>query len=171
MKICVVGTHGVGKTTFCERIKGDFERVGNSVHLIEDTLRENKSLMNSNFNETQALINYADQMKKELQTQQETDIVICDRSIMDSFMYVKALGKNSKRLDSCMASALEWMYSYSVIIFITSCNFPIVCDGWRNVSKEFQELVEKEFTKWLFRNQQGYALTIINSSEVFDANP
>ena len=168
MKICVIGTHGTGKTTFCERLKEDFESSGNSVCMLHDTLRENRSLLSSAFSETQALINYADQMKKELHAQDEPDIVICDRSIMDSFMYTKALGKRSRRLDSCMASAREWMHSYSIIVYITSCKHPITCDGWRNTSNDFQELVENEFTEWLCRNNEGYALTIINSSEVFD---
>lgn len=167
MKIAIIGTHGVGKTTLCKKLQLDFESCGQEAFLITETVRDTPFPVNADFTPECALWVFGTQLKRELEACLKNDIVICDRSIIDSLIYARALNIRSETLELCFRVAVEWMKTYDTIVYVTMDGTEIYNDGFRSTDEKFQKDVQREFTSWLYSQELSLPLTIMKTSEIF----
>jgi nicotinamide riboside kinase len=167
MKIAVIGTHGVGKTTLCNKLAIDFVACGQEAFVITETVRDTPFPINADFTPECAIWIYGTQIKRELEACLNHDTVICDRSVIDSLIYARALNIRTKLLDKCFRMAEEWMKTYDVVIYVSMDGTEIHSDGFRSTDLEFQKNVQREFTSWVYSKELYFPLTIMTTKEIF----
>jgi thymidylate kinase len=120
MKISYTGTHGTGKSTSVLELARSMKIKNPNKSLY--TLMENASLcplpINQKGTELTQFWIFSDQLRREIELQCRFDIVICDRTIVDSIAYGKFLGYD----DICESKfnlAKHFINTYDMIYFKT----------------------------------------------------
>ena len=154
MKICVIGTYGVGKTTLCNQILKD---LGDEAVVLPDMMEEGIINAPGSFGATRAVWSYHAQVLSE----SDKDIVeldiICDRSVIDPLIFARALGIKSDFVDACWMAASVWMLSYDIIVYVTKSKL--------KMSKE-QALIQEYFTEWVTGSEIAH-LVYVSSEDIF----
>lgn len=168
MKIAVIGTHGVGKTTLAMGTAAIAKKSGSNVKLISETARDCPFPLNKNFTKESALWIYHRQMQRELEATKNYPTVICDRSVIDSFMYAEAMGLN-KSLDMCSSflAAREWMKTYDKLIYVQIGSKEPSHDGVRDLDLEFQKKVEDCFDLFVLGMRNEMFIETMTSDDIF----
>ena len=178
-KIALVGVHGVGKSTICKKIhKACYIDYSIDVMFIPEQFREvvkdiDSSQNDINNSENITLATYAKQLYLEnLYTAQEKNI-LCDRSVLDTFVYYNYFNICSKGIDieryqfedyfSCaMEQAWKYKRTYSKVYLIEPSDRLIEDDGFRMTNKQEQLKVHNLFLEY-FRNFDN--VEIINQED------
>ncbi len=172
-KICIIGTHGAGKTTLSYILAAHYKKLGKSVKIVQEVARSCPYPLNDGMTRESCLWIYHEQIKKELEALRTFDTVICDRSAIDSFIYAKAQ-KCFNYEDSFMAlsyqAAHTWMYTYEKVIFVNPGNIEPVDDGVRSTDKMFQTRVHDYFLKWAHSYEKELPMVYLSGDIVF-SNP
>lgn len=94
MKIALIGTHGVGKTTLCFDLAARLKRLDRGVHLVTEVARDCPLPINRDTTlDAQTWILHT-QCAREIAGEASGDVVVCDRSVLDNYAYlVHALGR------------------------------------------------------------------------------
>lgn len=160
-KIAVTGTHGTGKTTLAFQLAVEYKKMGHNVKIVQEVARSCPFPLNKDMTKDTALWIYHAHMVKELEAARTHDVVICDRTFYDSFVYAKC-----NRID---LGELPWNLKLDLgnhydQIFFVQPDMAIKEDGVRSVDYDFQQKVHEHF---------GYALCSIErkelkSSQIFD---
>jgi thymidylate kinase len=171
VKIAIVGTHGAGKTTLSYLLASEYKRKGKNVKIIQEVARNCPFKINEGMTAETSIWIYLEHQRKELEAESKFEIVICDRSVYDSFIY----GEVKKVLLSCSeelkgfylkleSAALYSLYSYDRIILIDP-DIPMEVDNTRSDDPIFQYEVKNCFHNKLkdFGN-----LIKISSSVIFN---
>jgi len=161
--IAITGTHGTGKTTLSFQLAAEYKKLGANVKIIQEVARSCPFPLNENMTCETALWIYHEHSKKELEACRDHDVVICDRTSFDSFVYAECLDLDINiGLKAC---ALSHLYDYDYIYFVRpKITSGITPDGVRSTSIEFQVKVD-----YLFEKHLSYAKhSIINSPQIFD---
>lgn len=148
MKIAVIGTHGIGKTTFITQLYTYCVQIGSNVRLIHEVARDCPLGINECFSQESATWIMTTQIARELEAKARgADVVLCDRSAIDPIMYLHAkFGHNHDDTSFCMSElAYAWLATYDVLIYLRPCQKPIIADGVRDTDTKFQIKVDEEF--------------------------
>lgn len=161
MKIAVVGSHGVGKTTFLAELflRCKIQYPDQTVGIVQETASECPFPINFESTEQSQLWIFTEQIRRELEQQQRYDIVICDRSVFDPVAYCFAYGMGT--LAGRMLPLAERMRdTYDVIHFLRAkADTPLHADGRREASsREFRAKVEEKLWEILSRQKEFGAL-------------
>src|SRR3989344_5984429 len=151
-KIALIGTHGIGKTTICHSLVAALKEKGkNADYLIEiarDARNAGFRINEGTTNESQRWILHT-QIARELEfgTREYIEILVCDRSILDNYVYyIKQFGADPI-LDQVVN---EHIRSYDLLFKIPMKTYANT-DGLRSNDKDFQreinELLEDELEK------------------------
>ncbi len=170
MKLAVVGSHGVGKTTLSYAIAASKRFRYTNVKLLGETARECPFPLNKDLTFEAVIWIYHRQMIKELEASAKYDNVICDRSVIDSFMYGNLLNLShiqQNRMLQAFVSAKDWMGTYDEIIYIKNSGIDLVSDGVRDTDKVFQEKIETYFDNYLAESKYAYRVRTFESKEIF----
>lgn len=163
MKIAIIGTHGTGKSTLSYLMAAYYKKLGKNVKVVQEVARSCPFPINHIMTKEAALWIYLEHSRKELEAEHKHEVVICDRSVYDSFAYAKYFGLMDKELEAFEAVALRHLYSYDKIIFVKP-DVPIQSDGIRPDDKSFQYGVDE-----IIENRINNLETIkIKSSEIFE---
>ena len=114
---------------------------------------------------------YHEHTKKEIECHDHYDILICDRSPIDSFIYSLAqdcFDLNDPVMLFGKRSAEYWMDSYEKIIYVRPNHKDIVPDGFRSTDREFQKRVEDQFDIWLESNYLKENILSITTEDVIN---
>lgn len=136
-KIAVIGTHSVGKSTFCYKLALEAKRLGESVHIVQERVRFSPCPINEKMTQDTCYWACTNQISKEIEaTQRGFSIIICDRSPLDTFAYARY---NNIRFSSHLeAFATAWLRTYDTIYFIRpSLNHIPSEDGIRSTNTHF----------------------------------
>lgn len=151
MKIAFLGSHGVGKTILCYDLASMLKKMNKTVSIVSEVSREavKKGLpINENTTiEAQGWILLM-QMAKEIEAQHDSEYVICDRSVIDNYMYMRSkFGPQSFYEDLIM----KWIESngYSFLFQVPVMGEELLKDGVRSTVPEFQMLIDSELRKFL----------------------
>jgi nicotinamide riboside kinase len=147
MKICIVGTHGTGKTSLSYKIADIAKQNKINVKLIQEVARSSPFPINHGMTKECALWIYYAHFLKELEAQRSHQLVVSDRSILDSLVYAE--NKNIDIEPYIVEVINEQMCSYDMIIFVRLDGTDIDNDGVRSVDKEFQKSIDGIFDKQL----------------------
>lgn len=134
MKLALIGTHGVGKTTLAFEICSLLKKADYNVELVTEVARRSPFPVNEGTTlEGQLWILHA-QIAAELDAARAPH-VICDRSVLDNYCYlVNKFGRQSR-----IESWLEWwMQSYTLLVGVPPLADGIPPDGFRSENIEFQ---------------------------------
>jgi adenylate kinase family enzyme len=138
MKIALVGTHGVGKTTLCFELAARLKRRNADVEMVREVARQ--CPLPINLETTVAAQEWIlhSQIGLEIEACAKHETVLCDRSVLDNYCYlVHAAGSSAvweKMFD-------YWMPTYDLLVHIPIWTRPTY-DGVRAVDPAFQEQID-----------------------------
>jgi len=150
MKIAVIGTHGVGKTTLAYQIASEAKKRGKNAIVINEVARRCPFQLNEKFDIDGAHWIVTSQINRELDAKaQKTEFVVCDRSAYDPICYLEALGYGSADFRQLECFANEWMRTYDHIFYSIPSWQKLIDDGVRSTDIDFQKLVDDQFLYFL----------------------
>ncbi len=146
MKLALIGTHGVGKTTLAYEICSLLKKADHNVELVTEVARRSPFPVNEATTlEGQLWILHA-QIASELDAAARAPHVICDRSVLDNYCYlVNKFGRQPQ-----LEQWLEWwMNTYSLLVGVPPMVDGIPPDGFRSENLEFQQRIHDRLEEML----------------------
>lgn len=156
IKIGIMGTQGTGKTTLAYNLAAKYKNEAPElkVNLAREVARDCPFPINQKGTlESQGWI-FHRQMLIELEDGRKSDVLICDRTMLDSLTYAH-YSKLYKFVDKYLSIALSWFKTYDKIIWLRP-NYSISDDGERDSSKEFQTIIDLTFAHWIEKYRIKY---------------
>jgi AAA domain len=138
LKLALVGTHGVGKTTLAYETCSLLKKAHYNVELVTEVARQSPFPVNAATTiEGQLWILHA-QIASELDASRRAPHVICDRSVLDNYCYlVNKFGRQPQ-----LEAWLEWwMESYALLAGVPAAFKEITPDGFRSEDRIFQRRI------------------------------
>jgi nicotinamide riboside kinase len=155
LKLALIGTHGVGKTTLAYEICSLLKKADHNVELVTEVARQSPFPVNAATTlEGQLWILHA-QIAAELDAARRAPHVICDRSVLDNYCYLVNKFGRQPQLESWLA---WWMDSYDLLVGVPLLTGAIVADGFRSEDLEFQGRVD-ELLRELLRDARFSGLS------------
>ena len=151
MKIAIIGTHGTFKTTLSYFLSGVLKSRAQTVGIVSEVASTCPYLKHGRGDLIAQTWILMTQAQREREKQDIHEYVVCDRSVVDNFIYA---------LEHCQANNLpmpDWMEPF-VLHHLKSYNFlfktplnrkGLVPDGIRDVDYEWQEKIDKMLTNYL----------------------
>jgi AAA domain len=138
LKLALIGTHGVGKTTLAYEICSLLKKADHNVELVTEVARQSPFPVNAATTlEGQLWIIHA-QIVAELDAARRAPSVICDRAVLDNYCYLVNKFDRQPQLESWLA---WWMDTYSLLIGVPPLENGIPADGFRSEDRAFQERI------------------------------
>ena len=170
MKVAIIGTHGIGKTTLANHLANEARKDQKSVVIIEEVARECPFPLNKEFTVEGAEWIISTQISRELTAKaMNVDLIICDRSAYDPISYLRARKIKEKTFRSLRHYVESWIQTYDKLFFVVPGEEAPVYDGVRDTNKKFQMKVHDEFIKMMINNELPH-LTALDSCEIFDSS-
>jgi hypothetical protein len=140
VKLALIGTHGVGKTTLAYEICSLLKKAGQNVELVTEVARQSPFPVNETTTlEGQLWILHA-QITAELEAGRRAPHVIADRSVLDNYCYLVNKFGRQPRLESWLA---WWMETYSLLVGVPPLEDGIQSDGFRSEDRAFQRRIHE----------------------------
>lgn len=137
-KIAFIGSHGVGKTTLCFGLAARLKARDVSLEVVGEIARKCPLPINRGTTlSAQTWILHV-QISEEVVASERYDVVICDRSVLDNFVYLLLAAGTQPALDSLIT---HWLHSYDLLIRVPVTNDP-KADGLRSTDPAFQLAVQ-----------------------------
>ena len=153
MKLAVIGTHGVGKTTLSLALAAEANKRGRNACHIGEVVRGSPFEINENNSADGAYWIVSTQIRMELEAKARGyQDIICDRSSIDPMIYMSVVGGEYDvgLFSSWYNLALSWLHTYDMIVLMKSDNhISIKPDGVRSTDKKFRDLINDEFIKFI----------------------
>lgn len=149
MKIGVLGSHGVGKTTLALDLAQQLQKMGRySVTVLTELARECPYPLGVNQipEATNWLISR--QISRELELQRHSTVLVCDRTSVDSLCYTRASGHLLDENVLLVQGALQWLKTYDLLVWIRPSGH-LVDDGYRMLDHGFRQQVDDCFEELL----------------------
>jgi len=162
IKIAIVGTHGTGKSTLSYNLAAHYKSIGKSVKIVQEVARSCPFPINEKMTIEAAKWIFLEHSRKELEAS-KNQVVICDRSVLDSFIYAEYFKLEDDLIDEYKRLALHKLKEYNKIIYIRP-NLFIHDDGVRAQDNEFQLSIDNLF----FEKLKEKKYIEMNSSEIFE---
>lgn len=139
MKLALIGTHGVGKTTLAYEICSLLKKADYNVELVTEVARRSPLPVNEATTlEGQLWILHA-QIAAEIEAAARAPHVICDRSALDNYCYLVNKFGRQPQLEQWLA---WWMDTYSLLVAVPPMADGILLpDGFRSENVEFQHRI------------------------------
>ncbi len=139
MKIAMIGTHGIGKTTLCFDLAARLKRRNNDVELVREVARRSPLPINESTTvDAQSWILHT-QIADEIAAAALHDVVIADRSVLDNYCYLVHASGPSDFWEPVIRS---WLPTYDVLVHVPLWSRPSF-DGVRAVDPRFQGEIER----------------------------
>ncbi|HMG34445.1 MAG TPA: AAA family ATPase [Blastocatellia bacterium] len=143
LKIALVGTHGISKTTVAYELAGLLKRRGRTVELLTEIARECPFPLNDRATREAYQWIIARQVQLEIEKSPRADVLVCDRSVLDNFAYyVRRYGETGTEADALAAYCRSWMGTYDLLIRLPVSS-ALVADGFRSIDVQFQHEIDR----------------------------
>lgn len=140
MKLALIGTHGVGKTTLAYEICSLLKKAGQNVELVTEVARQSHFPVNAATTlEGQLWILHA-QIAAELEAARRAPHVIADRAVLDNYCYLVNKFGRQPQLEAWLA---WWMDTYSLLVGVPPIEGGIQPDGFRSEDRAFQQRIHE----------------------------
>ncbi|MEM9558269.1 MAG: ATP-binding protein [Acidobacteriota bacterium] len=138
-KIAFIGSHGVGKTTLCYGLAARLKASDVSLDVVGEIARRCPLPINRGTTlAAQAWILHT-QIAEELTAASRYDVVICDRSVLDNYIYLLLSAGMQASLEPLVAS---WTRTYDLLVRVPVVGMPSP-DGLRSTDPSFQTEVDR----------------------------
>ena len=138
-KLAFIGSHWVGKTTLCYGLAARLKARDIHLEMVREVARRCPLPINQDTNlPAQSWILHT-QIAEELAAQSEYDVVLCDRSVLDNYVYLLyATGKQ----DGLEPLVDHWMSTYDLLVHVPIVHDPSA-DGVRATDPAFQTAIDQ----------------------------
>jgi nicotinamide riboside kinase len=141
MKIAFIGTHGVGKTTLCYELAASLKKRDLGVELVREVARECPLPINRDTTlKAQSWILHT-QIARELEAESKAEVVVCDRSVLDNYCYLKRALSGEAIAPELELLLRGWTGSYDFLIRVPIVGDPRF-DGVRDTDLAFQHGID-----------------------------
>jgi len=176
VKIAILGTHGVGKTTLASQLFTYCVRNGKNARFIQEVVRDCPfGLHEKQSIDTVSWI-IAKQIGYELDAKARgADVIICDRSAVDPvmYLYVQVGVKVDEYAQNLSDLAHSWLNTYDALIYVRPSDGPILDDGFRSTDERLQRAVDCEFSisiKDFSENYPSKQVYYLFSNSIFNSD-
>ena len=142
-KIAFIGTHGVGKTTLCYGLAARLKRRDVGIEVVHEVARRCPLPINEETSVAAQSWILHTQIAEELVAQTRYPVVVCDRSVLDNYVYLLLA---AGRQDGPERLVEYWLQGYDLLVHV-----PIVetlsPDGVRSPDPGFQRAVEERLVQ------------------------
>ncbi len=135
LKVALIGTHGVGKTTLVYEVCSLLKKAHHNVELVTEVARQSPFPVNAETTLAGQLWILHQQIAAELEASLRAPVVITDRSVLDNYCYLVNKFGRQPHLESWLA---WWMNSYSLLVGVPTIQEEIPRDGFRSEDRAFQ---------------------------------
>jgi AAA domain-containing protein len=140
LKLALIGTHGVGKTTLAYELCSLLKKSHHNVELVTEVARQSPFPVNDATTiEGQLWILHA-QIAAELDAGRRAPHVITDRAVLDNYCYLVNKFGRQPQLESWLA---WWMNTYAVLVGVPPVAAEIPSDGFRSEDRAFQQRIHE----------------------------
>ena len=155
-KIAFIGSHGVGKTTLCYGLAARLKAADVGLEVVGEVARRCPLPINRGTTlAAQAWILHT-QIAEEIVASSRHDVVICDRSVLDNFVYLLLSSGPQGDLEHLVE---RWTDSYGLLVRVPIVEGPRA-DGLRSTDPAFQRAVDER----LEREIQRLSLSVLDLS-------
>jgi nicotinamide riboside kinase len=138
LKLALIGTHGVGKTTLAYEICSLLKKAAHNVELVTEVAQRSPLPINEVTTlDGQLWILHA-QIAKELDVSARARHLICDRSVLDNYCYMVSRFGRQPQLEQWLS---WWLDSYSLLVSVPPMADGIPPDGFRSENLDFQDRI------------------------------
>ena len=135
LKLALIGTHGVGKTTLVYEVCSLLKKAHHNVELVTEVARQSPFPVNLETTMSGQLWILHAQIAAELEATLRAPLMITDRAVLDNYCYLVNKFGRQPYLEAWLA---WWMRSYSVLIGVPPVEGGIPRDGFRSEDRAFQ---------------------------------
>lgn len=146
-KIAFIGSHGVGKTTLCYGLAARLKALDISLELVREVARRCPLPINEKTGLASESWILHTQIAAESIAEVQYDVVICDRSALDNYVYLLLAEGSQDHLDSLVD---HWMTTYDLLVHVPIVEDPST-DGVRSDDPGFQLAAEQRLAEELDR--------------------
>lgn len=144
-KIAFIGSHGVGKTTLCYGLAARLKTRDVAVEVVHEIARRCPLPINEETSVAAQSWILHTQIAEELVAMSRYPAVICDRSVLDNYIYLLLSAGRQEALDPLVQS---WTCGYSLLVHVPVIEQPSP-DGIRSANPAFQLAVEERLGREL----------------------
>jgi thymidylate kinase len=144
-KIAFIGSHGVGKTTLCYGLAARLKTRDVPVEVVHEIARRCPLPINEETSVAAQSWILHTQIAEELVAMARYPAVICDRSVLDNYIYLLLSAGRQEGLDALVQT---WTRSYNLLVHVPVVERPSP-DGIRSASPAFQLAVEERLMREL----------------------
>lgn len=137
-KVAFIGTHGVGKTTLCYGLAAGLKARDVTLEVVHEVARRSPLPINQSTNVASQSWILHTQIAEELVAQAHYGVVICDRSVLDNYMYMLVAAGAQRELEPLVD---HWMTTYDLLLHVPIVEAPNA-DGIRATDPAFQKTIE-----------------------------
>ena len=140
LKLALIGTHGVGKTTLAYEICSLLKKAHFNVELVTEVARQSPFPVNAATTiEGQLWILHA-QIAAELDAARRAPHVVTDRAVLDNYCYLVNKFGRQPQLESWLR---WWMDTYTFLVGVPPIETHIPPDGFRSEDRAFQRRIHE----------------------------
>lgn len=144
-KVAFIGSHGVGKTTLCYGLAARLKARDVVLDVVHEVARRCPLPLNEQTTVAAQSWILHTEIAEETVSGARNDVVVCDRSALDNYVYLLLARGPQPGLDALVD---HWMGSYDLLIHVPLVDRPRA-DGIRATDPAFQRAVEERLQREL----------------------
>jgi thymidylate kinase len=149
LKLAMIGSHGVGKTTLAYGVAARLKALDLPLEVVHEVARRCPLPINRDTSvPAQAWILHT-QIAEEITAAYRYPVVICDRSVLDNYIYLLLAAGHQHALEQLVD---EWLPTYNLLVHVPILSAPR-SDGIRSPDPAFQQAVEDRLHRETARRQ------------------
>ncbi len=138
MKIALIGTHGVGKTTLCYELAALLKRRNADVELVREVARRCPLPINQETTVAAQEWILLTQIAWEIEAAATHEVVLCDRSVLDNYCYMVHAATAAPIWERIFD---HWLATYDRLVYVPLWSRPTY-DGVRAIDPSFQQQID-----------------------------
>jgi nicotinamide riboside kinase len=163
-KIAFIGSHGIRKTSALLAFAATVQRIGRSVELGREVVRDNPLGMNELATGEAQLWVLVSQIRQELELARKADVLATDRGVMDNFAYyLRACGGTDRYEVEPLVR--RWSETYDLVVRLLP-DVALQPDGVRSTNDAFRDEIEALLDRVLPTLVPPDRLVVVRASEV-----
>ncbi len=139
LKVALIGSHGVGKTTLCFGLAARLKARDVPVEVVHEVARRCPLPINEETGLASESWIVHTQIAEELVAAARYPVVVCDRSVLDNYVYLLLAAGTQPGLEPLVDA---WLKTYDLLFHVPIVEEPRA-DGVRAVDPGFQRAVEE----------------------------
>ncbi len=142
MKIALIGTHGTGKTTLAHELVAELKKKGVNAGFLGEIAGECPLPINENTSIKSQKWIFHNQCKREIEEERKYSVLICDRSVLDNYVYYNYKFGENKAMEEMIREGIK---EYDFLFRLPLNDGYLKDDGIRSINTKFQKEINNKF--------------------------